>query len=73
MSKIYTTVWRSRCLNQKFLITQHERVTLPALQKDGMEDKSVFTGYPASREDGCMALVSLTEKPVDYPYDFVLI
>lgn len=66
--------WRSRCLNQEFLVIDGIEQTHPGL---GDWSRARFTGFPAHRKherhNRVLALVDLSEKPPGYPYDFVIL
>jgi len=63
-------MWKSETLNQSFVFVESVPVTVAA-SRYCIE---VFTGVRARRQgDHVSALVKLTEKPKDYPYDFVLL
>jgi len=65
-------MWNSETLNQKFVFVESVPVTVSASRYSGCIE--VFTGVKARRQgDHVSALVKLTEKPKDYPYDFVLL
>jgi len=63
-------VWKSESLNQKFRVIKGVE-SWPSLSRTYPD--SMFVGYVAERiPDKRLALVGLTDKPVDYDYDFVL-
>lgn len=74
--------WTSNTLKQSFiLLSDHERTeyglterVTPSYVREGTDKRRVFTGKPAVRiDDELKALVDLSKKPSDYPYDFVLL
>lgn len=61
--------WKSKTLEGVFHVTGGEQ-SIKGLDKWASEK---FVGHRAVRDDGCPALVGLTQKPGNYPYDWVLI
>lgn len=70
LEPIVGKTWKSQSFNQSFLVTSGP-VTL-----NGLADwrSQIFCGHKAKRKsDNAACLVALTEKPVGYPYDFVVL
>lgn len=63
--------WKSRVLNQEFEVISGEARMMPG---SGRWAEERFAGHLAARyPDGCLALIALSAKPEDYPFDFVLL
>jgi hypothetical protein len=63
-------VWKSKTLTGRFLVLSGPE----CVPGQGAWSRWVFVGHKAKRtSDGALALVALTKKPKDYPYDWVLI
>lgn len=62
------TIWKSKslALDDFFVLSAPE-----ALCDERNFGQRVFVGNRAKRKDGKICLVDLTEKPKDYPYDWV--